>query len=183
MIRAIGSTALVGALCAMCQGCMNYLYTGSITALDSGQAERDVIVYWHKTSYLRVGRKAGPVVLLTECGRPLTFNETFNELGDSRQIAYRGMAGMDRIPGENRPLVDGTPCGELVGESSFVELAEGPVEIVIHCEPVVDDEGFGSVETYLLHRADPYVFPVTAHKKFQWLGGEIAAPAPPPCDG
>jgi hypothetical protein len=177
MLRTITATATLAAVCVMCQGCMNYLYSGSIIALDSASASREVILYWQKTRYLGAFQKGGPLVLKTACGRPLTFVEA----GDPQKIVYPGMAGMDRKPGAELALVDREECGEVVGASRFVEMTGGSVGVRIHCEPEVDDEGFGAVTTYLMHRPAPYVFPVAVEKKFRWLGGEINAPTEPDC--
>ena len=153
------------------QGCVNYLYTGRITALDSADAERDVVLYWQKTAYLGTA-KAGPLMVLTACGRPLTFSEW----GDPQRIVYRGMAGSDRMPDVEAPLVDGAICGEVVGERRFRTLRQGDVAIRVACEPVADDEGFSVVATYIAARREPYRFPVTVQKRFRWFGGGIEPP-------
>lgn len=168
---------LVFLLPTVAAGCANYLYTGHATGLDTANVEREAVLYWQKTTS-PLGAKAGPLVLMTACGRKLFFTES----GDPVAVVYRGVPGSDRLPGDDGPLPPGTVCGEVVGEARFVDMTDGPLDVMLRCIPVADDEGFSVVETYLRPRPEPYRFDVEVTRRFRWLGGGMDAPPPPPCD-
>ena len=159
------------------QGCASTLYQGEIVAPSSSGEDRRAILYWSKTRAFPWKAKAGPAVLLNECGTPVTFVER------PEGIVFLG------TPGQDQP-VDGSPagqefrCGRIVGGERFVDLGEGPLDLTITCHPVEDDEGFGAIPGatgYLAARTEPYRFTISGERSWSLLGATPPAPAPPAC--
>lgn len=165
-------------LCILClgaQGCATYMYQGSMDAMDSAGQERQFILYWPKTDGLLWPAKAGPASLLTECGNPVMFVER------PEGIVFRGTPGQD-APATGPATMTGPeiPCGSFVGADRFVHIEDGPVLLLISCEPVTD-EFSTQPRRYLKTRPDPYRIEITSTKEWSLFGKNPVAPDPPPC--
>jgi len=150
-------------------GCTNYLYQGEITAQDSAGMKREVILYWSKTDPLLGREKAGPIVVLTQCGSSIIFDER------DEGIVFRGEAGREVIARTGEPVVDGFICGKVLNQNRFVDLGEGNLELTILCKPVSDKFSV-KPRHYILAADEPYRFEVNAKKKWSFLGKVPPAP-------
>ena len=158
------------------QGCANYLYQGRFDALDSDGRERAFVLYWPKTDGVLWPAKAGPAVLLTECGIPVTFDQ------QPEGIVFRG------IPGQDAPVADDAgataqviPCGVFVGATKLKAIEDGSVQIMIKCRPLTNEFAV-QPRRYLQARPDPYRIEVTSTKEWSLFGKTPQAPQAPPCD-
>ena len=157
------------------QGCANYMYQGRFDALDSDGREREFVLYWPKTDGVLWPAKAGPAMLLTECGNSMTFDQ------QPEGIVFRGSPGQD-APVEAAP---GTaeqefPCGSFIGPKKLTAIEDGPVKVLIKCKPLTD-EFSTQTRKYLQARPEPYLIEVTSTKKWSLFGKTPQAPASPPC--
>ncbi|VAX37687.1 hypothetical protein MNBD_UNCLBAC01-290 [hydrothermal vent metagenome] len=156
--------------------CSNYLYKGNIRALDSNGVDREVMLYWNKTAPLLGADKAGPAVLLTECGSLISFDER------DQGVIFRGESGRDMNANTGLQVEDGDICGKFLNKSQFVEINEGELELSILCAPVDADDFSISKRSYIGAKDSPYKFNIIASKKWSFLGGEHQAPSQPECN-
>ena len=156
-------------------GCANYMYQGELMATDSANQSRKVILYWPKTDPLIGEVKAGPAMLLTECGIPIMFQQ------QPEGIIFRGSSADDRLPGQAPgSLQDGNECGRFVDQSELKAISDGPLLVKVLCEPISDD--FSVVDrTYLKAHDEPYEFDISETKEWTLLGSTPNAPEPPLC--
>jgi len=143
------------------QGCANSLFQGEIVALDSGGQERQFVLYWTKTEPIVGEPKAGPAVLLTQCGVPVTFVE--QPVG----IVFRGVPGQDRLANQDM-LPESQICGRFVGETTFIDIDVDTLSITMLCEPVTSD--FSVNRAYLTASSDHYQFQVSETKSWSLFG-------------
>ncbi len=155
-------------------GCTTTVYQGSIRAPDSGNQQRQVILYWSKTEPLIGEAKADIAHLLTECGSLLVFENT------GQGIVFRGEPGRDK-PVSGQPADPNKfECGRFVDASDLKEVAAGPVALTIQCDPVSDDFSV-TPRQYIKASDQPYQFAVTADEQWNFLGATPALPKPPAC--
>ncbi len=167
---------LVLVLSLAAQGCANYMYTGRFDALDSDGREWEFVLYWSKTDGVLWPAKAGPAVLLTECGMPVTFDQ------QPEGIVFRGIPGQDTsVEADPGPTEQVIPCGSFVGASELKAIEDGPVKILIKCRPLTGDFSV-QPRRYLQARPEPYRVEVTSTKEWSLFGKTPQAPEPPPCD-
>ncbi len=163
----------LGLLVGVLQGCANYLYQGEITAQDSSGQERRVVLYWPKTDPLLGDPKAGPAILLTQCGARITFVER------PERIVFRGTPSQDRPSGQDVTISEGQICGRFVGEKRFVDIDGGTLSLIISCEPITSE--FSLNRAYLRASPDPYQFQIKEDKSWSLFGKVPDAPKPPAC--
>lgn len=164
--------ALVGVIILL-NGCATYVYQGDIRAKDSNGVERQTVLYWTKTDPLIGSAKAGPAVLRTACGTPVTYDQ------QSDAIVFRGSPDKDRLAGQHEAVRSGQVCGRFVGHTRFVEIGPGPLQLTIHCAPLTSE--FSVSRAYLQARQAPYTFAIHEQKHWSLVGTVPAAPPPPPC--
>jgi len=160
-------------LAALLAGCANYVYEGEIQAPDSNGVERETQLYWTKTVPLIGRNKAGPAILRTACGTPVTYAQ------QSERIVFRGDPGKDRLAGQADNVAPGQECGRFVGRSRLADIPAGPVRLTIHCVPATGEFSIG--RAYLKARQEPYEFDVHEDKHWSFLGRTPALPPPPAC--
>ena len=156
------------------QGCANSLYQSEISAQDSQGQTRQFVLYWTKTEPIIGEPKAGPAVLLTQCGVPVTFVEQPGE------IVFRGVPGQDRLANQDM-LPEDRICGRFVGETTFIDLEAGILSLTMVCEPIIGD--FSVNRAYLKASPDLYQFQVSGKKSWSLFGKRPDAPKPPACPG
>lgn len=158
-------------------GCTNALYQGEQTALDAYGQQRRFVLYWTRTEPLIGEAKAGPAILLTEC------SPTRIDFSDQQQgIVFRGMPGEDRPTGESATVAPDQICGEIMGHDALRDIAPGPVEVRIDCQPMPPDDFDLQPRNYLapsppLHRFDM----VETRRAWSFFGQTFEAPQPPAC--
>jgi hypothetical protein len=160
---------------AVLNGCTNYLYKGQIIAEDSKGRDRDVIIYWTKTSPLLGGDKAGPASLLTECGSLVSFDE------QEQGIFFRGEPGKDRFADSQTPVKNGDICGKFLNEFRFVDIGSGALELSILCIPEDADDFSLFQRSYVSAKHSPYKFNVIEFHDWSFLGKSLPAPSVPDC--
>ena len=160
------------------QGCTNYLYTGKITAQDSFDTDREIVLYWNKTDPLIGSPKAGPATLLTQCSlRKPSFVE------QEQGIVFYGDPGRD-LDIDTKPIQSQDHvCGRFTNRESFVEISPGPLSLEILCNPEFDEFAVDHKKLgYLKARKDqPYTFDIQEAKKEWSLIGKILEESPPQC--
>jgi len=161
------------AFVVLVSGCATYVYQGDIRAADSSGVERQTRLYWTKTDPLIGAAKAGPAVLRTACGTPVTYVEQPNA------IVFRGTPGQDRLAGQSGSVQSGQVCGRFIGHQHFVDIGAGPLRLTVHCVPMTDEFSVG--RAYLQARQAPYTFQVHEQKHWSLLGTVPDVPPPPPC--
>ena len=152
-------------------GCTTYTYQGRITAMDSSQVEREVIVAWSKTDPWIGEPKADAIVLRTACGAPVTYDE--KETG----IFFFGVPGSD-IP--LRPELQKSQhvlCGQVLDYTRVEEIGAGKLKLEILCSPKAG-RFVGSKRRYLKARNVPYEFDITETKEWSFLGQDVVLPSP-----
>lgn len=154
-------------------GCATYVYQGEIRAKDSRGVERQTQLYWTRTDPLIGRAKAGPAILRTACGTPVTYVE------QPDSIVFRGVPGQDRMVGQSASVRPGDVCGRFVGHKRFIDIGAGALQLTIRCVPLTDE--FSVARAYLQARPAPYTFPVHEEKRWSLLGTVPNAPPPPPC--
>ena len=157
------------------QGCVtNYMFTAEMTAEDSAGDERQVVVYWPMTDPLIGGRKAGPVVLLTECGIPIQFDQ------QEEGIVFRGNPQDDRFVDGPQPTTSEFECGRFTGDEKLVDIEGGTVEFVIRCAPTSDD--FAAIpRSYIAAREEPYEITIRGEMVRSMFGKVLDARPMPDC--
>lgn len=154
-------------------GCATYVYQGEIRAEDSSGVARRTQLYWTKTDPLIGSAKAGPAVLRTACGTPVTYVE------QPDAIVFRGVPGQDRLAGQEVSVAPGQECGRFLGYRHFAVIRDGELRLTIHCEPVNDEFSVG--RAYLQARQEPYTFPIHVEEHWSLLGRMPDPPPPPAC--
>lgn len=155
-------------------GCATYVYQAEIRADDSSGVLRQTQLYWTKTDPLIGRAKAGPAVLRTACGTPVTYVE------QPDGIVFRGVPGQDRLAGKAVSVAPGQVCGRFLGYRRFTAIKGNAVRLTIHCEPLPNEFSVG--RTYLKAREAPYDFPLHVEKYWSLLG-RSPVPPPPTCHG
>jgi hypothetical protein len=171
MTRRLPFAALAAALLA--GGCATYVYQGHIRANDSLGVQREALLYWTRTDPLVGKAKAGPAVLRTACGTPVTYVE------HPDAIVFRGTPGQDRLAGQNASVGPNQECGRFLHYRRFVAIGPGNVRLTIHCEPLTD--AFSVGRAYLHARPEPYTFPIEVTRHWSLFGGAPDIPTPPAC--
>ena len=156
------------------QGCANYMYTGEMSALDSMGVERTVIVYWPKTDPFIGKRKAGPIMLLTECGIPIQFDQ------QPEGIIFRGNPADDMIAEGDTPNTSEFECGHIEGDRLLVDIDDGPVSFVILCRPV-SGEFSAITRSYIAASEESYEVQASSTKSTSFMGKTLDGPKPPEC--
>lgn len=152
-------------------GCTTYIYQGHITAKDSAQVERDVLLAWSKTDPLIGNPKADMMVLRTGCGVPVTYDE--KETG----IYFFG------VPGSDLPIKAGLQqgqhvmCGQVLGQQRVEDISAGKVQLQILCKPKAGRFS-GDKRRYLAARNEPYEFVVSETKEWSFFGSDVVLPLP-----
>jgi len=172
MNRVCSSTVCVALF--LLQGCANYMYTGELSAQDSTGAERKVIVYWPMTDPFIGKRKAGPVMLLTECGIPIQFDQ------QPEGIVFRGNPNDDEVAKGNTPNESEFECGRFADDRLLVDIEDGSVNFTIVCKPV-NDEFSAITRSYIAARNESYEFSASSQKTTSFLGKTLEGPDPPYC--
>ncbi len=158
------------------QGCANYMYQGRFDALDSDGRQREFVLYWSKTDGVLWPAKAGPAVLLTECGIPVTFDQ------QPEGIVFRGSPGQDApVDTDEGSAGQVISCGAFIGATQLKTIEDGPVLILIKCKPLTGDFAV-QPRRYLQARPEPYRIEVTSTKTWSLFGRTPQAPEVPPCD-
>jgi hypothetical protein len=164
-------TLLVCLCYSLLSGCTTYLYQGRITAKDSADIDREVIVSWSKTDPLIGAAKADTITLRTACGIPITFDEKDDG------IFFFGIIGSD-IPLATAATPEATiKCGQILGHHKVEEIGPGPLSLLINCRPQAG-HFVGTQRQYLKARLEPYLFTVSESKEWSWLGKDIVLPLP-----
>lgn len=169
------SSIAVGIAVLILQGCANYMYSGELSAEDSDGNPRKVVIYWPMTDPLIGKRKAGPVMVLTECGIPIQFDQ------QPEGVVFRGNPQDDRLADGDTPNVSEFECGRLTEVSNLVTAGEGPLRFEIYCAPVNDE--FSAIRrTYIAASGQPYEVVTTYEKSKSLMGKTMPAPEPPACN-
>ena len=150
------------------------MYSGELSASDSEGATRKVIVYWPMTDPLIGKRKAGPVMLLTECGVPVRFDQ------QEEGVVFRGNPNDDKYVDGETPNVSEFECGRLSDVDRLVDAEAGALRFEIRCAPVNDD--FSAFRrSYIAASDEPYEVITTYEKKKSLTGKTLEGPEPPIC--
>ena len=161
-------------LALLAQGCTNYMFTAEMMANDSEGDERQIVVYWPMTDPLLGGRKAGPVMLLTECGIPIQFDQ------QEEGIVFRGNPQDDVFVDGPTPPTSEIECGRFTSADTLVDIDEGTVEFEIRCAPV-NDEFAAIPRAYIAARDEPYEIEIRGVMLRSVFGKTLDAPPIPDC--
>lgn len=152
-------------------GCTTYTYQGRITAMDSSQVEREVIVAWSKTDPLIGAPKADAIVLRTACGAPVTYDE--KETG----IFFFGVPGSDLPLRPDLQKSQHVICGQVLGHTRVEDIGAGTLRLEILCTPKAG-RFVGTKRRYLKARDEPYTFEISETKDWSFLGQDVVLPSP-----
>lgn len=169
-------SALFATCCILAlSACTTHVYTARMDVQDSQGEQRQAVLYWTNTSPLIGKRKAGPAVLMTECGARLRFDER------PEGIVFRGTPGQDKPVNQATTSGADFECGRFTAHQRFIDISDGKVPLTILCQPV---SGEFSVDPrkYIAARPAPYEFDVTSEKHWSLIGShEGIIPPPPDC--
>ena len=159
-------------------GCTNFLYQGEIAAPDSYGKERHFVLYWTKTDPFIGMAKAGPAILLTECSPATRIDFGDQAVG----IVFRGVPGMDRLPGQPGTVSLNQICGKITNYATLKEAMAGLLTVAIYCQPMPKDEFAMQPRNYLAARQEPYEFQIMEkQKKWSLFGETLQGPPVPEC--
>ena len=152
-------------------GCTTYTYQGRVTALDSGQVEREVLLTWSKTDPLIGEPKADMMILTTACGVPVTYDE--KETG----IFFFGVPDSDIPLRAELRKPQHVICGRVLAHKRVEDITAGKLELEMLCTPKAG-RFVGSKRRYLKARNAPYEFNITETKEWSFFGKEVVLPRP-----
>jgi len=151
--------------------CTTYIYQGRITAKDSAQTEREVILAWSKTEPLLGEARADMLVLQTGCGVAVNYDE--KETG----IYFFGVPGSD-IPIKPELAQGNTVmCGQVLGHQRVEDIGAGKLSVQVLCKPKAG-RFVGDKRRYLAAREAPYEFDISMTGTWSFLGSEVVLPQP-----
>jgi len=152
-------------------GCTTYLYQGKITAPDSANIDREVIIAWSVTDPLIGKEKADLIALRTACGVPIQFDEKENG------IYFFGTPGKD-IPISGAPVNEpDLVCGQILQYMKVEDITEGRLQLTIICRPK-PGRFTGDTRQYLKAQQAPYEFMISRTKSWSLFGEDIQLPIP-----
>ena len=163
----------------LASACTNTLYQGKLEVLNSQGKSQQALLYWSKTEKLIGDGKAGPLMLSTACS-----TRRIHFVDSPEGIVFRGISGQDHVSGTAGPLAEGTQCGIIKNAATIAELAEGPLNLTIRCEAVMDD--FAVMQGpyspyYIAARTESYQFVIQESSAWSLFGTLLEAPQPPEC--